>query len=807
MTYGRAPRIDDEIDWVRDEDGNILGYMVNPSLMEEWPGGEGGGAGANAYTTLTASFVQPAVNSAVTATVAATGFLAQGVPVYVAGGGFYLVASVLGPTSLSLTNLGYSPNASPGATVNSAGLVLTCGLKGDTGAAGAAAGGVVSSETTVAVTTTSTASDATFAVFADTPCTEIELENDTSVEFEYQRGGTGNTIVIQPGQNRRVTGITNANQIGVRRVDHASGLSRTITVTARALTSTEVFVVAGILNTTISSGGGNTQLATLACTALEIINTSGKMITWRIGTTAAYRRLKNGESVIVRGITNANQVYIKPYDSVASFTRPITVECFTSGLVAPLNSTRSARQIHSGARIMLDDGNYPAQLGQERMFVSVLEQGDQKSTLLPKEVKPLVFFSTVAGATLSHAGACTDSTAGELMFGTTALEYTQPGPSTDAYFAPAAALATGFDVTGNDIHIEYAFPDNAGVNYGVTANLDLFSIELYSAGTPASPGSDFHTASIGSSAQGFMKVDTRRGGTIVSFSVPIENFTAAGAGATLTAITWARFRARGSASAAGSKFRPYSIKAIKKARTKAAIFFLFDDLHIGQYTNALPILAKYNYPACIGIDTVTKMGQTNFITPQQLVTLHQKFGWQIVGQVQGGQGAGTTTDTAISAEHAIEQMARYKAQMKALGISGTQDFSRGSSSFHSNSGPLYDNWPTLKRGFRTSVEFFGGNNANPPFPHGETAPFGDPYAIRRVNMGGFTATTLATRWQNHIDQAVATKGVAGFGAHSEFNSAGEALTALATTVEYIRTLEIAGTAEVLTLDQICKTSY
>jgi hypothetical protein len=665
----------------------------------------------------------------------------------------------------------------------------------------------VVSETTVSVTTTAVASDAAFAVFASTTCTELLLENDTGVEFEYQRNGAGNTIILLPGQRRRVTGITDANQIGVRRVDHASGVARSITVTARAITSTELFSFAAILNTTISSGGGNTQLASQACKALEIINTSGKMITWRIGTTTAYRRLKNGESVVIRGITNANQVYIKAYDSVASFIRAITSECFTVGLVAPLNETSSARQIYSGARIFLDDGNYPAQLGTEKMFLSVCEQGDQKETLKPKDVKPLAYFPTVAGSTLSHAAACTDSTAGEQLFGTSALEYTQPGPSTDAYFAPAAALATGFDVSGSDIHIEYSFPDNAGVNFAISAYLDLFSIELYSAGTPGAPGADFHTASIGATAQGFMKMDARRGGLIFSFSVPIENFTASGAGATLTAITWARFRVRGSASAAGSRFRPYSIKAIKKARTKAAVFFLFDDLHIGQYTNALPILAKYNYPACIGLDTTSKMGQTNFMTNQQIINLHQKFGWQIVGQVQGGAGNNTTTDTAISSEHAIEQYARYKAQMKALGISGTQDFSRGSTSFHSNSGAFYDNWPILKRGFRTSVEFLSGNNANPPFPHGETAPFGDPYAIRRVNMGGFTATTFATRWQDHVDQAVATKGVAGFGAHSEFNSAGEGLTALATLVEYIRTLEIAGTAEVLTIDQICKTSY
>ncbi len=667
----------------------------------------------------------------------------------------------------------------------------------------------VTSETTVSVTTTATINDAAFAIFADTPCTELVILNDSGADVEYQRNATGVTIVIQPGQTRRVVGITNANQIGIRRVDYASGISRTSTITARALTNTETFVLAGTLNVVISSGGGNTQLPSLACSALEIMNTSGKIIMWRIGSTAAYSRIKEGESVVIRGIANANQVFIKPYDSVANFVRPISVEAFVSGLSVPLNSSRQVTQINSGARIVLDDFNNPSNVGPSNLFLSVAEQADQKTTLVPKNAIPLAFFPTVATSVLSQSAACTDSTAGEKLFGTTAVEYTQPGASTIATFAPATILPSGISVIGNDIHIEYAFPDNLGVNY-TGANLGTFSVELYSAGTPASPGSNFHTVTISAFAQGFVRIDARTGGTIISYSMPIESFTASGAGADLAAVTWARFRLQGGSGATGAKFRPYSIKAVKKAKSKATIVFVFDDLHIGQYTNALPVLSKYNYPACCAIDTVVKMGQTGFISPSQLVTLHQKHGWQMIGQVQGGQGAGVTVDTAISAEHAVTQGARFKAAMKALGISGTEDFSRGSSSFHNApgiTGLYYDNWPVLKRMFRTSCEFLGGNNSNPPLPFGESAPFGDPYAIRRVNMGGFTAGTLFERWQNLVDQAIANKGVVVFGAHSEFNTAGEALTALGSLVEYIRTQELLGNVEVLTMNKLVETVY
>lgn len=666
----------------------------------------------------------------------------------------------------------------------------------------------VVSETSVTVTTTATINDASYSVFASQACTELVFYNFTNVEIEYQRNGAGNTVIVKPGQTRRITGITDANQIGVRRVDNQSGISRPTVVTMRAVTSTEDFDFAGTLSVTISSGGGNTQLGAQACTSLELINTMGKMIQWRIGTVAPYQRLKESETVVVQGITNANQVYVKPYDSVASFIRPLQVECFTSGLTYPLGLNRQMTQLSSDARVIMDFVNYPA-LWPTTNWLSISEQNSTRSSLIKSDALELAVFPTVATSTLSQPAACADATTGEILFGTSALEYTQTVANSNALFAPAAAAAVGLDVTGKDIHFDYSFPDNAGVNYSATGNLALFQIHLFSAGTPAAPGANYHSVTIAQTATNFMRVDLLSGGQIVSNSVPVADFAAVGAGANLAAITWARFSLTGGNGAGvnGAKFRPVGIYVAPKARAKAAVVFLFDDLHIGQYTNALPILSKYKYPACIGIDTVSKAGQTGFMTPAQIQTLHQRHGWQVVGQVTGGDGASTTTDTAVAIEQAIAQGARYKTAMKMLGIGDTEDFSRGSTSFHSNSGPYYPNWNVLKRLARTSVEFLGGNNANPPFTLGETVPFGDPYSIKRVNMSGFTATTWATRWQNHIDQAIANLGVAIFGAHSEFNSAGEGLTALQTTVDYIRTQELLGNVEVLTLAQLIKSAY
>lgn len=686
---------------------------------------------------------------------------------------------------------------------------MRSGMGRPSGGAGSSyAPSAVTSETTVSVTTTATAADSAFVIFASQECTELEIDNDTGATLEYQRSGAGETVILRPGQIRRVVGITNANQIGVRRADWTTPtISRPTVVTARAITSTETFSVAGILSVAITNGGANTQAGSLACSAAEIMNPTGKIVIWRIGTTAAYRKLKEGESVVINGITNTNELYFKFFDSVASSINPVKIEAFNSALRSPLNPIRQSRQVAPDARILLDDYAQPSKLGAEKLFLSVLETGDQKKTLQPKNAQYLARFTAVANSVLSHPAQCADSTNGEFLFGSSAIEYTQSGSNVTSTFAENSVLSAGIDVTDSDIHIEYCFPGNSGTQFS-TSNITGFFVELHSAGTPSSPTANYHEATLAFS-QGFLRVDDRTGGTIIGYSIPIAAFTAVGTGATLTSLIFARFRLQGGA-ASGARFRPHSIKAVKRARTKAGVVFVFDDMHIGQYTNALPILSKYNYPACIGVDTVNKLGATNFMTPGQLVTLHQKHGWQMIGQVQGGNGAGINSDKGISPEHAITQMARFKGAMKALGISDAQDYSFGSTSMTSAdgiTGNYFDTWPVMKRLFRSSVTFYSGNNTNPPMRIAETVPFGEPHHIRRLGMNGFTATTWQQRWQEQTDYVISTKGVVVWGAHGEFNAPGEGLTALAGYVEYLRTQELAGNLEVLTMAELIESVY
>lgn len=58
-----------------------------------------------------------------------------------------------------------------------------------------------------------------YVTFADTPCNALEVVNSTGTTIEYRRGGTGVTVPVLSGTARKIVGITNANQISLRRVD------------------------------------------------------------------------------------------------------------------------------------------------------------------------------------------------------------------------------------------------------------------------------------------------------------------------------------------------------------------------------------------------------------------------------------------------------------------------------------------------------------------------------------------------------------------------------------------------------------
>jgi hypothetical protein len=58
-----------------------------------------------------------------------------------------------------------------------------------------------------------------YATFASQACTQLTIVNDTGTDLEWQQGGAGVALTVKDGNTFSIFGLTNANQIGVRRKD------------------------------------------------------------------------------------------------------------------------------------------------------------------------------------------------------------------------------------------------------------------------------------------------------------------------------------------------------------------------------------------------------------------------------------------------------------------------------------------------------------------------------------------------------------------------------------------------------------
>lgn len=73
-----------------------------------------------------------------------------------------------------------------------------------------------------------------WATFAAQACTALDLVNNSGTTIEYRRGGTGAAMPIPTGTARMIIGITNANEISIRRVDQSN---TQVTIQAEAFTA------------------------------------------------------------------------------------------------------------------------------------------------------------------------------------------------------------------------------------------------------------------------------------------------------------------------------------------------------------------------------------------------------------------------------------------------------------------------------------------------------------------------------------------------------------------------------------------
>lgn len=377
-------------------------------------------------------------------------------------------------------------------------------------------------------------------------------------------------------------------------------------------------------------------------------------------------------------------------------------------------------------------------------------------------VRCLAHLATVAdiynGGTISGLS---NVTAADAMYGATALQLTTTGTGALVPLAPLAADTVPTNVIGGLIRIWFKPILN------ISANIDRFSIQLHSAGSPSSPTANFHEIPVGSSS--WLKsilTSVNGAGRWQSSTIPANAFqiAAGGTGANLNAITWAKLVFRASA---GNSFsiQPGNIEFVPNALPKAKCILSFDDGHLGQFTYAAVQMAKYGFrgvaypsPPAILVDV-----SGSYMSSKQLQQLHDNLGWQIGSQAWNTE---SLSDISLMTENQFTgNMGALRNWQNSEGFTGGEHGSYFSGILPTN----MEAYVTFRKHFRSMRSFLGGNSSGVPLTYGESFPFGDPMNIRALNGASYTGTDNGDRLQMHVDQAIQYNGVCQFVWHNETN--------------------------------------
>jgi hypothetical protein len=219
------------------------GSRVSPGGLQGPPGA--GGAGLNAFTTLSANFIQPAINATVTVNVGSTTWMATGQGIFIQGGGYYTISSIADATHAVVTNFGGSANPAAGSTITGSGTqnVTPAGTPG------------------VAGSSSYTTTTASFVMPGVASSVTVTLAS-TSWMAQAQ-----NVYVVGAGYFD-ISSITDATHAVLINLGSLGNVSSGTTIPSGSMVST-----AGATGPTGSGGGGGTSLSDAETTSgVSIIN-------------------------------------------------------------------------------------------------------------------------------------------------------------------------------------------------------------------------------------------------------------------------------------------------------------------------------------------------------------------------------------------------------------------------------------------------------------------------------------------------------------------------------------------------------
>ncbi|WP_312490776.1 hypothetical protein [Sphingomonas sp.] len=310
---------------------------------------------------------------------------------------------------------------------------------------------------------------------------------------------------------------------------------------------------------------------------------------------------------------------------------------------------------------------------------------------------------------------------------------------------PAGVMAAPVNVTGQLIR----FWTKPIAN--IEPRLGAYRIRLYSEGGPGAPGANYHEYNaVGLVREGQKDKEQRWG----SFTIPAGSFTPVGGGANLAAVTWAMIEVQANSSA-GMTIAIGNVELVANALTKAKLIIGFDDQYPATINYAARAMARYGFRGVLYVSPATDTGKAGKLPIAQLKTLHDNLGWQIASQAWSTEAAtGPGGIDTMTADQRTVEMARLRNWQNALGLTGG-----GHGSYFSNVGVTdMIAYPMFRQHFHSMRAYYFGE-----FAQVETYPWGDPMRIRAMGAGEFqwgnSASIYSTYWKNHVDRAMAQKGV------------------------------------------------
>jgi hypothetical protein len=310
---------------------------------------------------------------------------------------------------------------------------------------------------------------------------------------------------------------------------------------------------------------------------------------------------------------------------------------------------------------------------------------------------------------------------------------------------PAGTLASPVNTTGQLIRIWTKPIAN------VDPRLSAYKVRLYSTGSPSSPGANYHEFGFSGLIREGQKGAEQRWG---SFAVPVNQFTAVGTGADLTAVTWAMVEMQANSSA-GMTIAVGNIELVANGLTKAKMIIAFDDQYPNTINYASRAMARYGFRGVLYVSPAVDLNKTGKLTSSTLKNLHDNLGWQIASQAyttENNVGAGGID--VMTSDQRTADAAKLRNWQNGLGLSGGNH-----GSYFSNVGVTdMIAFPMFRQAYQSMRAYYFGE-----FNQVETYPWADPMRIRGMGAGEFqwgnNSAIYTTYWKNHIDRAIAQKGV------------------------------------------------